>query len=394
MTTIFERAVAAPATHAFVIGVGSYPHAKPGQGIDAALRNVPDITSAADGARLMCDWLLSNQDNLIAPLASVELLIGEAAYRPGTARHPWVNPKAEPIDTPDYKNVEKAGKDWVNRLKVRPGDVAFFYACGHGARLGSDPVLFLTDLNHDDLDPWGGYLNVGETATAFKQLAPIKAAFFFVDACQEFSPKLELMKTRGGARFILPFDPYKSNLAREKVALLSATSDGLLAYEGDWTEDKAVKIGRFTGTLQQALDGAAVRLKSSRWVVHPGSLVEDLKALHGLRPDWRDKPFEPSQPLMPNEVYPIVVPSSPLVPVKIVTDPRQAMEKYDVRIFTKPDRVPPCLQERLRGATEEWIVWMDASAMPHFAVAEDNAGFFQEIFIPNCPILDQKITVR
>jgi hypothetical protein len=40
MTKIFERAVQPPATHAFVIGVGGYPYAKPGQGIDPALRNV------------------------------------------------------------------------------------------------------------------------------------------------------------------------------------------------------------------------------------------------------------------------------------------------------------------------------------------------------------------
>ena len=394
MTKIFERAVETSATHAFVIGVGSYPDAKPGKGFDPALRSVPDIASAADGARLMCDWLLSNQDRLIAPLASLEVLIREAADPPGTIPYPWVNPSANPIDIPDYKNIEQAGKDWVKRLKARPGDVAFFYICGHGARLGSDPVVFLTDLNHDETDPWGGYLNVGETATAFKQLAPIKAAFFFVDACQEFSPKLELMKTRGGARFILPLDPFRLKEAREKVALLSATSDGLLAYEGDWSVDKAVKIGRFTGTLQQALDGAAVRLKSGRWVVYPGSLFEDLKALHGLRPDWRDRPFEPSQPLMPNEVFPIVNPSSPLVPIKIVTDPKQAMDKYDVRIFAKPDRGPPCLKERRVRANEEWIVWVDASAMPHFAVAEDNAVFFQEIFIPSSPIFDQRITIR
>ena len=41
---------------------------------------------------MMCDWLLGNQDKLIAPLASLEVLIGDAAYLPGTIPHPWVNP--------------------------------------------------------------------------------------------------------------------------------------------------------------------------------------------------------------------------------------------------------------------------------------------------------------
>ncbi len=151
-----------------------------------------------------------------------------------------------------------------------------------GTALVSAPTRwsFLTDLNADPLDPWGGYLNLGETATAFKQLGPIKAAFFFVDACQEFSPKLDLMKTRGGARFIAPLDVFRLQEAREKVALLSATSDGRLAYEGEWSEDKAIKIGRFTQILTLALDGASVRLKAGRWVVYPAGLFEELKLLH------------------------------------------------------------------------------------------------------------------
>ncbi len=139
MTVIFERQVAGSATHALVIGVGGYPEAKPGRGIDPDLRAVPDIPSAADSAKLMCSWLLSNQDALAFPLASLEVLIGEAAHLPNTKPHPWVH--TSPIDAPTFKNVGDAGKAWVARLKARPGDVALFYACGHGARLGSDPVV-------------------------------------------------------------------------------------------------------------------------------------------------------------------------------------------------------------------------------------------------------------
>ena len=78
MSLVYHRAVSGPATHAFVIGVGTYPHAKPGVspfGPDTplALTTVPDLDSAPVGAKLFADWLINNTDGLPAPLASLYL---------------------------------------------------------------------------------------------------------------------------------------------------------------------------------------------------------------------------------------------------------------------------------------------------------------------------------
>lgn len=392
MTLILERPVQGPATHAFVIGVGSYPDAKPGKGAKPELRMVSDIASAADGAKLMSDWLIENQDRLAAPLASLELLVGEADYPVGADPYPWANPKA--VAEPTAANVKASGKSWVKRLKANPGSVALFYACGHGARLGSKPLLFLKDLNNDDLDAWR-YLNVGQAAEAFKQLAEISAAFFFLDACQEFSPQLELSKTEDlAARFIAPLDPFKLQSARDKVALLCATSDGLLAYEGLLSPDSKVRIGRFTQTLKLALSGASVRWSGGRWIVDPGGLLVDLKPLHrNVRPEWRDQLFEPSQPVTPNEAFPIVAPADPLVPVLVTTDPIQAMGQYDLVIFASPDRTPPRLAVRTVRTEKAWLAWIKASRLPHYAVAEAEAAIHQEMFVPNAPLFDQRIPI-
>src|SRR5262245_21576729 len=117
MTLLFQRPVAGPATHAFIIGVGGYPNAKPGQGGVAMLQNVKDIRSAANSAMLVVDWLLDHQDSLAAPLASLEALISDAAIPPPAlaTAYAWTHPPGVPIADPTLANVTAAGLDWVAR---------------------------------------------------------------------------------------------------------------------------------------------------------------------------------------------------------------------------------------------------------------------------------------
>src|SRR5688572_3732573 len=102
MTLIFSQPQVGPATHAFIVGVGGYPSCKAGKGQLAELRRVPDVPSAADSARLMCDWLIANDDRLAAPLASVELLITDAPHG-GLTPYPWRN--AQAVDAATSANV-------------------------------------------------------------------------------------------------------------------------------------------------------------------------------------------------------------------------------------------------------------------------------------------------
>ncbi|MBL8552931.1 MAG: caspase family protein [Phenylobacterium sp.] len=397
MTLIFERDLGdgVPVTHAFVVGVGAYPDAKPGKGVNKDLRAVPDVASAADSAKRMCDWLIENKDKLGAPLATLEVLIGDAAHPAGATPYAWANAPAAAVQPPTVENVKARGKAWVGRLKARPGDTALFYGCGHGARWGADPVLFLQDLNTNEDDPWGGFFNVGETASAFKQLDEIRSAFFFLDACQEFSPKLELSKTSWFARIIKAQDPFLPS--REKVFMLSATAAGMKTYDGVSDDVPGVRLGRFTQTLCTALDGAAVRYERGQWIVHPGPLYQDIKLLYGTY-DWGDGddplPFDPTQTALPNEVHAIVRPDAPEVPVRVFTDPADKIAGFDLRIFANPNRGDPCVRSREARAATAWIAWVPASKYPHFAVADDGNGVFhQEMFNPDCPIFDQRIPI-
>jgi hypothetical protein len=394
MTLLYQRVVPQPATHAFVIGVGSYPQAKQGVGNDPILQRVADVPSAANSAMLLSDWLMDHRDALAAPLASLEVLVGTAAVQAPARAYTWRHPTQQAVADPTLANVVTAGTDWLARLNVRDGDIGLFYICGHGARLGSEPIVFLTDLNNNPIDRWGAYVNLGMIASAFKQQSRVRAAFFFADSCQEFLPRFELIRAGGGARFIEPLDPFRLNDAREKVALLSASSDGRLAYEGDWTGDRKVKVGRFTETLIAALEGASARFRGGRWVVYPGGLFEDLKNLHrSRRPEWRDKPFEPSLGLSPSDVYPIVIAADPRVPILIQTDPTDVMAQFEMQVFDDVTRTKPALDGRVSGSPLEWLTWVKASMTQHIVIAQNATAQYEEIFVPMSPIFDQKVRI-
>ncbi|MEP9359536.1 hypothetical protein [Sphingomonas sp. KR3-1] len=391
MTQIFSRPpIQGPMTHAFIIGVGNYPHAKPGQGAKAELRTTKDLPSAADSAKFMCDWLIDNQDKLAAPLASIEMLLSDPAQPVAPLRYVWRNPQV--VDGATSVNVQAAGAAWLARLKARPGDVALFYACGHGAGLSTQPVIFLEDLNLSAVNPWAHH-NIGSTAASFKQLGDIRAAFFFSDTCREFRPTFTLSDNQDLSRFNAPYDPF-DDTGREKVSLMCAATDTMLAYEGSLSDNRLIKLGRFTQMLARGLDGALARWRDQRWVVYPSALFDDIKLLQrGLRPDWRGEPFEPAHAISPNEVFPIVYSPNPTLPVVVRTAPQTTMANYDLRIFNNATFTPPCVDQRDKGDGNDWLAWVPASLVPHYAVAQDGVGQYQAIFVPNMPCFDERITV-
>lgn len=387
---LFRRSSNGAATHAFVIGVSSYPSAKPEKGHREDLRGVDDIPSADASAMLVADWLYRNRDHLALPLGSLDVLLGGATPVEGK-QYQWTDlPVAGAVPAPDSANVVAAGTAWHQRLQADPGSIAFFFICGHGASKTTEHVVFLSDLNASAVEPWS-YLNVFRLATAFKQQPSVRAAVFFVDACQEFVPEFALADTNGGARFVPPFDPYQAG--NENVALLSAASHLLEAYEGVWKADPEIKIGRFTETLVDAFCSCVRDRRLAvgvEWRVHSNSIVEDLKQLHRVRrPDWRTDPFEPSMGLTPNEVIPITVVPNPSVPVVILTEPKEKMASCDLAVLNQGG----ACDSRLAGSPDEWVARVPASLADHIIEARLQNQTHTWVFTPRCPVFDARVPV-
>ena len=385
--TFFQRDLPGePATHAFVIGVGDYPHHNPAWNGLPELANVSNLPSAADSAKFVADWLMRNQDSLAAKLGSLEVVISDP---PDVAnRYPWVPDK--PIGRASEADVKTAGKAWFERLTARPGDVAFFYCCGHGAAHSSQPVLFLEDLNAAEENPWS-HLDIGQLAQALRRTAPLRCAFMFADTCGEFIPNFEFGNAMG-LRFFPPPLPFAD--AREKVLLLCAAPQAKLAYEG--AEPKTgVRLGRFTQTLIKGLDGSSARMRDNRWMVYPSELINDLKALRRIYyPLWDDLPFEPSAALTQNEVYPIMHMQDPELPLLIITDPEDAAVRFDLHVSERNDPAPPWILSRPNKCAGAWFTSVKAGMDPLYALAVAGAEFFSSRFYPNQPQFYHRVKVR
>jgi hypothetical protein len=292
------------------------------------------------------------------------------------------------IDEATSKNVEVHGKAWGDRIKE--GDSLFFFISGHGAMSDNDAVVFLADLNSDRYDPWGAFLNISETARALKGDERLKAAFFFSDACQEYSQRFSTVKHGKGVTIVPPQDPLLLANARDKVAFITAASQGLLTLEGDWNEDSKVKMGRFTQVLIQALDGASARSEDAEWTVCADSVASDLKNLYRLR-KW-DDPFEPSPVLGQNERFSIVRHPSPKVPVIVCTQPPDRVPDCSLEIFLPPDRSKPAIERCDPEPRKFWEIWIPASVWTHLVVLTNSNKKSVAIPItPNQPIFSRMV---
>jgi hypothetical protein len=386
MTQIYNQQHAGRGTHALVIGVGHYPDAKPGRGARKDLRTVPDLPSAADSAKLMCDWLMKNRDELAAPLASLEVVIAEPPDQQD--RYQWIN--AQNVEDANSINVNTAGTRWLKELTAKPGEIGFFYACGHGAGLSTQPVVFLSDLNANPVNPWAHH-NIGMTASALRHLKGVEAAFFFSDTCREFIPSFQLGNSQDLSRFVPPPDPFE--VGRDKVSLLCAASEAVLAYEGP-VEGGTTKFGRFTQTLIKGLDGASARWRGNAWSVHPSGLFDDMKLLQrAYRPDWRAEPFEPSHPMTQNQVVPIVRPSKPRLPMLVLTDPEDAMDRFELGISPNDSGQKPWIDTRGEPARDAWLAHVPGGLFPLYAVAAAAPACHASIFVPNTPIFELRIPI-
>lgn len=388
MPLLFDREIIGPKTHAFVIGVGNYPSSRPGQGIDADLRSVPALPSAADSAKLVCDWLLDNQDRLSAPLATLDVLISDP---PATAnRYSWA--PAVPIDSATEANVAARGLAWYQRLCVQPGDVAFFYCCGHGASHLQQPVVFLEDLNRNLTNVWS-HINLGQLSTTLRKNKTISAAFLFSDACGQFVPKFELRPQAQPCQFYPEQDLFA--VSHNQVSLLCAASEGQLAYEGTDSVGSNLKFGRFTQTCLKGLSGSSARYSRARWGVNSRDLQSDLKSLRRIYFEhWGDKePFDPYFAVTQSDPMPFVFPQNFELPLVVMTDPPERMPYYDFAISQRNEPAPPWLKNKESRDAAAWKTTVPPGINALYAIAIDGADHFSQLFQPKEPLFEQWVTV-
>jgi hypothetical protein len=241
-----------PRLHAFIVGVGDYPHLMSGVGHPAiANLGLQQLTTSVTTAKRIAQWLLEEYTNPSVPLGSIELLLSPS--------QPVIPPGSEPIaiDLATMEAVSKAfDSSWFPRCHAHQDNIAFFYFAGHGIR-GTSQSLLMSDFG----DPaknnlWSNCIDFdGMRVGMFSNKADTQ--LFFVDACRETPIDALVYKNPTGNPLVTASVFDRTPMS----AVYYAAAEGLQAYG---PQDD---VTFFATALLEALGGAGAVKKNGKWIV-------------------------------------------------------------------------------------------------------------------------------
>lgn len=224
---VHDVAVAGPATHALIIGVGAYPHLNGGAGKRTADHDgMEQLTSPPVSAREFAAWLVSEFHHPDKPLASVALLLSEAAPTPFV--DPTDGAKIFAVAEATSTHAENAIKAFFKRGDQDVGNQLIFYFCGHGIGQGTDTALLLADYGEDELNALRGAIDFRILRLGMNRC---KAAnqIYFVDACRSSTDTL--IEAAGNAGLVvIAAGPRPHGLEPRRAPVFYATHNGFKAY--------------------------------------------------------------------------------------------------------------------------------------------------------------------
>jgi len=247
--------------HAFIIGVGDYPHLSGGSG-HAAVANfgLQQLTTTRITAEEIATWLISNRSSLALPLGTVEVLMSPA----GTLSDGQGNSVS--IDAATMQNIEDAfNNDWWPRCNAQKDNIALFYFAGHGLNTLSQYLL-----PSDFGDPkfpnlWANCIDFDGLRVGMKANAA-DTQLFFVDACRE-KPIDALAQLNPSGKQLC-----SSNIFDQ----VSATAAYFAAADGQQAYGPANDKTYFAEALLESLEGAGAINRGGQWKVDTFSLGNSL----------------------------------------------------------------------------------------------------------------------
>lgn len=233
-----------PRLHAFVIGVGNYPHLTGGTGQMAFdTLGLSQVQTPLHTAPAIVDWLIQEYHNPDCPLGSIELLISTPAA--GAAG-----------EAATMENVKQGFKRWVARCGSKQDNVTFFYFCGHGISKGTQ-FLLPQDFGNPALPGrWENCIDFDGLRVGMRSNAAQKQ-LFFVDACRA-TPfgLLTQLNVRGNPLIDAGvFDSVKCS------AVYYASGEGQQAF------GSSNDVSYFGKAVLSCLNGVASLQRKGKWVV-------------------------------------------------------------------------------------------------------------------------------
>lgn len=248
----------APRLHAFVIAVSDYPHLNGGSGPPALEPlGLSQVTTPRFTGLAIANWLLTLYDNTSCPLGSVEMLTSPSQPTPSPN-----GPVLAAVAT--MNNIETAFGLWKQRCGADPGNIAWFYFCGHGVNKNSQ-YLLAEDYGDPAVFQWKNCIDFDGLRVGMRS-CPAQTQLFFADACREIPfAILTQLNIQGN-----PLTNASFSDAVDCSAAYYATTPGRQAYGPD------TGVTYFGQALLACLNGVAAIKRGPKWIVDTYSLSNAL----------------------------------------------------------------------------------------------------------------------
>jgi Caspase domain len=265
---VHEKAVAGPATHAIVIGVGAYPHLNGGTGaLTPDHDGMGQLSSPSVSARMFATWLIRSFSHPGKPLSTVALLASSAAAE--KFENPTTN-ETHDVEPATSEVTGDAIKAWKERGDSDAGNLLLFYFCGHGITEGTDTALLLADFGADRDNSLDGALDLRKLWLGLQRCRATEQCFF-IDACR--APSGTLAEAAGFVGQV-PIKPGKRDPSWEKpvrAPIFYATFNGSKAY------GLPGEPSLYSQVLMKALAGWGADDENDTWRVTTSRLAEALE---------------------------------------------------------------------------------------------------------------------
>jgi Caspase domain len=349
-----------PATHAFVIGVGDYPHLRDGSGA-----RLPDhqglgqLSSPPVSARAIASWLIESFENPARPLASVRLLISEAQPSPFT------NPKtgqAVDVARATIDHIDAAFKQWRSRGDEHEGNLLLFYFCGHGLGSGHMLALLAEDFGADPDNALDGAIDFYRLHLGMNR-CKARQQCYLVDACRSDADMTRYSEDYAGRVLI---QPSATAGTKERPTLYST-------LQGEQAHGRAGEPSHFAEAVLAGLKGAGGDRSPGDWRVTTSSLQRAVEAhlARKVKARLASAQIPPASDLTTFDLHRLTKP--PEVPVIVSCVPEEAAGSATLRCKTKGqtlDQRPPAPQPWeivLRVGSYDFEAEFAAGASPYHA---------------------------
>lgn len=308
---VHELAIAGPATHAIVIGVGNYPYLNGGTGLLTPDHDgMGQLSSPPISARMFADWLIRSFHHPQKPLSTIALLVSAAS--PEKFDNPRTNDSYD-IEQATSETLGPAITAWKQRGDSNAGNLLVFYFCGHGITEGTDTALVLSDFGGNQLNSLEGALDFRRLCLGLQRCRATEQCFF-IDACRSRSGTLADAQGYAGRVVLSPGrrDPTWEKPVRAPI--FYATFDGARAY------GLPDQPSLYSQALINAFSGCGADDEDGTWRVTTNRLGEALENAVARKAKEFDRLQMPNADGM-TKIYLHHLRGQPIVPVYVKSEP-------------------------------------------------------------------------